>query len=118
MAATADRDGELTTRHLDHIGATVSESRDPGRKARGRARARDGDGDGGDGDGGLEPGELEQGERFVFADLLTQRWAGSPPPTAEHYRIALRQWKALGTVVTSATELGAAEVSGEAEAPA
>jgi hypothetical protein len=86
----------------------VSESRDPGHGARGRARARK---------GGLEPGELREGERFVFADLLTRRWAGSPPPTAERYRIALRQWKAFGTVVTSATELGAAEVSGEAEAP-
>jgi hypothetical protein len=94
----------------------VSESRNPGRGARGRDRARDG-GDG-DGDGGLEPGELAEGERFVFADLLTQRWAGSAPPTAERYRIALRQWKAFGTVVTSATELGAAEVSDEAEAPA
>ncbi len=90
----------------------MSESRNPGRGARGRARARDG------GDGGLEPGELAEGERFVFADLLTQRWAGSAPPTAERYRIALRQWKAFGTVVTSATELGAAEVSGETEAPA
>lgn len=92
----------------------MSESRNPGRGARGRDRARDG----GDGDGGLEPGELAEGERFVFADLLTQRWAGSPPPTADSYRIALRQWKAFGTVVTSATELGAAGVSDEAEAPA
>lgn len=87
----------------------MSESRDPGRGARGRAGARK---------GGHEPGELEEGERLVFADLLTRRWAGSPPPTAERYRIALGQWRAFGAVVTSATELGAAEVSGEAEAPA
>jgi hypothetical protein len=87
----------------------VSDSRDPGRGVRGRARARK---------GGLEPGELEEGERFVFADLLTRRWAGSPPPTADRYRIALRQWKAFGAVATSATELGAAEVSDDSEAPA
>jgi hypothetical protein len=86
----------------------VAESRNPRRGARGRDQGRD---------GGREPGELDEGERFVFADLLTRRWAGSPPPTADRYRIALRQWKAFGTVVTSATELGASEVSDEAEAP-
>lgn len=87
----------------------MAESRNPRRRARDSDRGRD---------GGLEPGELEAGERLVFADLLTRRWAGSPPPTADRYRIALRQWKAFGTVVTSATELGAVDVSGEAEAPA
>lgn len=40
------------------------------------------------------------------AAILERRWMGSPPPTAERYAHALKQWHALpGAVVQSAAEL-------------
>jgi len=38
------------------------------------------------------------------ARILQHRWEGSPPPTAERYARALRQWRALpGAVVSPGT---------------
>ena len=53
------------------------------------------------------------------ARILQHRWEGSPPPTAERYARALRQWRALpGAVVSPGTggtagpeETGADETS-------
>jgi len=40
------------------------------------------------------------------AAILALRWEGSPPPTAERYAHALRQWRALpGAVVQMAPEI-------------
>jgi hypothetical protein len=47
------------------------------------------------------------------ASIIARRWLGSPPPTAERYAKALRQWRALpGAVVSSA-----ADVTGAVEPP-
>jgi len=46
-------------------------------------------------------------EREVFQEYVTRRWAGSPPPTAEAYARAERQWRQLpGAVITLPTDLG------------
>jgi hypothetical protein len=38
--------------------------------------------------------------------IIERRWLGSPPPTAERYRRALRQWQNLpGAVVQPATDV-------------
>ena len=42
----------------------------------------------------------------MHARIIARRWLGSPPPTAERYARALRQWQALpGAVVSLATVL-------------
>ena len=44
--------------------------------------------------------------------ILDLRWMGSPPPTAERYANALKQWRALpGAVVQSAAEVFARKAS-------
>ena len=44
--------------------------------------------------------------------ILELRWMGSPPPTAERYANALKQWRALpGAVVQSAAEVFARKTS-------
>jgi hypothetical protein len=52
------------------------------------------------------------------ARIIERRWLGSPPPTAERYAHALRQWRALpGAVASSATDLtGVAEPPTAADA--
>lgn len=50
------------------------------------------------------------------AAILERRWLGSPPPNAERYAHALKQWKALpGAVVQSAPELAAAQLAAQGE---
>ena len=62
--------------------------------ARDYERRRDGDDDG-DEEGGDDPLRHDM--------ILARRWLGSPPPTAERYANALRQWLALpGAVVRPA----------------
>jgi hypothetical protein len=52
----------------------------------------------------------------AHARIIERRWRGSPPPTAERYAQALRQWQALpGAVVSPATDVTAA---GESQAAA
>jgi hypothetical protein len=52
-------------------------------------------------------------EREAFLEYLARRWAGSPPPTAEAYARAERQWRRLpGAIVTQATDLGNAPERG------
>jgi len=56
-------------------------------------RERDGDDDD---EGGDDPRRHDM--------ILQRRWLGSPPPTAERYASALRQWQALpGAVVRPAS---------------
>lgn len=46
--------------------------------------------------------------------ILQRRWLGSPPPTAERYARALRQWRALpGAVVSLGTGMTAAPDEGD-----
>jgi hypothetical protein len=67
-----------------------------------------------------EPHEHERGERRereregsgddprAHALIIERRWQGSPPPTAERYANALKQWQALpGAVPKPATEVPA-----------
>lgn len=44
------------------------------------------------------------------ASIIERRWLGSPPPTAERYALAVRQWHALpGAVVQPATDVAGSE---------
>ena len=44
------------------------------------------------------------------AAILALRWEGSPPPTAERYAHALKQWRALpGAVVQTVPEISSGE---------
>jgi hypothetical protein len=53
---------------------------------------------------------------MAHAKIIERRWLGSPPPTAERYARALKQWQALpGAVVRTATNVTAAtEIAGPA----
>jgi ABC-type Zn2+ transport system substrate-binding protein/surface adhesin len=58
----------------------------------------DGDGDGHRDHSGDDPKK--------HAAIIARRWEGSPPPTAERYAHALKQWHALpGAVVWPATDV-------------
>lgn len=51
-----------------------------------------------------EPREESGDDPLRHARILQHRWEGSPPPTAERYARALRQWRALpGAVVSPGT---------------
>jgi hypothetical protein len=66
-----------------------------GPRARGKHERRS---DGDRGDRGDDPRK--------HAKIIERRWLGSPPPTAERYARALRQWHALpGAVVWPATDV-------------
>ncbi len=44
------------------------------------------------------------------ASIIERRWLGSPPPTAERYALAVRQWHALpGAVIQPATDVAGSE---------
>lgn len=53
----------------------------------------------------------------AHARIIERRWLGSPPPTAERYARALRQWHALpGAVAWPATDVTVdAEPPGDSE---
>jgi hypothetical protein len=60
----------------------------------------------------------------MHARIIARRWEGSPPPTAERYARALRQWQALpgavvspATYVTVAAETASADSADEEGAP-
>lgn len=45
-------------------------------------------------------------ERGVYLAYLLERWQGSPPPTADAYARALRQWRQLpGAQVTEPADI-------------
>jgi len=48
-------------------------------------------------------------ERQVHLEIVLRWWEGSVPPTPQAYARALKQWRQLpGSIVTSATDIGAA----------
>jgi hypothetical protein len=48
------------------------------------------------------------------ASIIARRWLGSPPPTAERYALALRQWQSLPGAVSKPP----VDLTGSADTPA
>ncbi len=73
-------------------------------------RDRDDDGDDEEEEGGDDPLRHDM--------ILQRRWLGSPPPTAERYAHALRQWQALpGAVMQPASTSAEPSAPGDGSAP-
>lgn len=51
-------------------------------------------------------------EREVFLEYLARRWTGSAPPTAAAYARAATQWRSLGAVVTTPTDIAKSQGTG------
>jgi hypothetical protein len=76
-----------------------SRGEESGQQARRSAARRRPHGRGREEEGGDDPAR--------HARIQARRWLGSPPPTAERYARALRQWRALpGAVVSPGTGMG------------